>query len=177
MGLREAFIRVHSLWWKENIFQCDGYLKTVQFPLLLLLTQKQHHCAIITAYLFPVHIIYYLPSCSSWLRAPHLVSLGLLFNCFPPGTSAAHPGSVALAILTSPLELMVPRIIVPYQGPAELCGAIVLIEVRCGSMVAHPCSISACCYLLSPLWKSGVFIRSIKDRYGKRCPWASPSLT
>lgn len=116
VGLGEAFILVHSLWWKETNFQRDGYLKTVQF-LLLLLTQKQHYCAIVTACLFPGHIIYYIPSCSSWLKASHLVSLG-----FPPGMSAAHLGSVALAILTSPLELVVPRIIVPSKNQQSCVG-------------------------------------------------------
>lgn len=121
VGLGEAFILVHSLWWKETNFQRDGYLNTVQF-LLLLLTQKQHYCAIVTACLFPGHVIYYIPNCSSWLKASHLVSLGLLFNCFPPGMSAAHLGSVALAVLTSPLELVVPRIIVPSKDQQSCVG-------------------------------------------------------
>lgn len=122
VGLGEAFILVHSLWWKETNFQCGGCLKTGQFLLLLLLTQKQHCCAIVTACLFPGHIIYYVPSCSSWLKASHRVSLGLLFNCFPPGMSAAHLGSVALAMLTSPLELVVPRIIVPSKDQQSCVG-------------------------------------------------------
>ena len=49
-----------------------------------------------------------------------------------------------------------------FQGPAELCGAVVLIKGRYGSMVSQPSSVSVCCYLLSPLWKSGVFIKFIR---------------